>query len=72
MRHCWMRIAAAVLPVAAAVGAATPVVPRAISPVFHQLIAFSLPPPFKVAFEKTTEGFYIREHVPQGETVDEW
>ncbi|HWZ62449.1 MAG TPA: hypothetical protein VNX02_05460 [Steroidobacteraceae bacterium] len=72
MRHCWKRIAAAVLPVAATVGVAAPVVPRAISPVFHQLIAFSLPAPFKVAFEKTTDGFYIREHVPEGETVDEW
>lgn len=72
MPHCRMRIAATVLPLAAAVGIAGPVVPRAISPVFHQLVAFSLPPPFKVAYEKTTDSFYIREHVPEGETVDEW
>ncbi|MGP8034905.1 MAG: hypothetical protein ACLPQ6_12305 [Steroidobacteraceae bacterium] len=72
MRHPWMRIAAALLPFAAAPGSAGPAAPRTISPVFHQLVAFSLPPPFKAAYEKTTDSFYIREHVPEGETVDEW
>jgi hypothetical protein len=72
MRHPWMRIAAALLPLAAAPGSAGPAAPRATGPVFHQLVAFSLPPPFKVAYEKTTDSFYIREHVPEGETVDEW
>ncbi|HSY05483.1 MAG TPA: hypothetical protein VK803_06020 [Steroidobacteraceae bacterium] len=46
-----------------------------ISPVFHQLVAFSLPPEFKSAnatYEKTSGFFYIREHVPQGESVDHW
>lgn len=47
----------------------------AISPVFHQLVAFSLPPEFKssnAAYEATKGTFYIREYVPQGETVDRW
>lgn len=45
---------------------------RTISPVFHQLVAFTLPAPFIPAFEKTKANFYIREHVPAGETVEEW
>ena len=46
-----------------------------ISPVFHQLVAFSLPPDFKsrnAAYEQANGFFYIREHVPQGESVDHW
>jgi hypothetical protein len=46
-----------------------------ISPVFHQLVAFSLPPEFKsvnATYEKTSGSFYIGEHVPQGESVDRW
>ena len=46
-----------------------------ISPVFHQLVGFSLPPEFKsvtAAYEKSSGFFYIREHVPQGESVDHW
>jgi len=72
MRRSWTVFAAALLPLAALPGIAGPAAPRAISPVFHQLVAFTLPAPFKVAFEKTTDSFYIREHVPEGETVDEW
>ncbi len=81
MRHIWMLSAAALMLAAAAAGAAGPdaadtaaksAVPRAISPVFHQLVVFSLPPPFKAAFEKSSNGFYIREHVPDGQTVDDW
>jgi hypothetical protein len=82
MRHFRVLTAAALLLAAGAPCAAGPaaaesaakpgVVPRTISPVFHQLVVFSLPPPFKAAFEKTNNGFYIREHVPQGQTVDEW
>jgi hypothetical protein len=45
---------------------------REIAPVFHRLVAFTLPAPFKVAFERTTGNIYVREHVPEGETVDEW
>jgi hypothetical protein len=47
-------------------------VPTAISPVFHQLVLFSLPAGFKAAFEKTNGSFYIREHIPEGESVDKW
>lgn len=46
-----------------------------ISPVFHQLVAFSLPPEFKsqkATYEHNSGTFYIREHVPEGETVDKW
>ena len=45
---------------------------RVIAPVFHRLVAFSLPPPFKLGFERTTGNVYVREHVPEGETVDNW
>ena len=45
---------------------------RVIAPVFHRLVAFSLPPSFKVSFERTTGNIYVREHLPEGETVDEW
>jgi hypothetical protein len=45
---------------------------RVITPVFHRLVAFTLPPPFKASFQRTTGNIYVREHVPDGETVDEW
>lgn len=45
---------------------------RVVTPVFHRLVAFSLPAPFKEGFERTTGNIYVREHVPEGETVDEW
>lgn len=45
---------------------------RVITPVFHRLVAFTLPAPFKMSFERTTGNIYVREHVPAGETVDEW
>jgi hypothetical protein len=45
---------------------------RVVAPVFHRLVAFTLPPPFKLAFERTTGNIYVREHLPEGETVDEW
>lgn len=68
-----------VLPAAGAAparGADAPETPggaeRVIAPVFHRLVAFSLPRPFKVTFERTTGNIYVREHVPEGETVDEW
>jgi hypothetical protein len=43
-----------------------------ISPVFGQLVRFSMPATFVAASEKTVEHFYIREAVPRGETVDAW
>jgi hypothetical protein len=43
-----------------------------ISPVFSQLVRFSMPSKFVPAFEKTRENFYIREAVLKGETVNAW
>lgn len=68
----WMLFAATLLPLGIAPAAAGDPAPRTVSPVFHQLIAFSVPPLFKVGSEQTTDTFYIREYVPQGESVDEW
>lgn len=45
---------------------------RVVTPVFHRLVAFSLPSPFKVSFERTTGNIYVREHVPEGQTVEDW
>jgi hypothetical protein len=45
---------------------------RVIVPVFHRLVAFTLPRSFKMSFERTTGNIYVREHVPAGESVDEW
>jgi hypothetical protein len=45
---------------------------RVITPVFHRLVAFTLPAPFRMSFERTTGNVYMREHVPAGESVDEW
>jgi|HubBroStandDraft_1064217.scaffolds.fasta_scaffold131886_2 hypothetical protein len=73
-----MRIRPAQLIMLALAGAAlTGAVPAdtSISPGFHQLFAFSLPPEFsgaKAAYEKATGIFYSREYVPQGESVDHW
>ena len=44
----------------------------AISPIFGQLVAFSQPLGFVVAFEQPTADRYIREAVPNGETIDDW
>jgi len=46
MRRTRMRIASALLLLAAAPGIAGPAAPRSITPVFHQLISFTLPAPF--------------------------
>jgi hypothetical protein len=57
--------------------AESPVEPRlvAITPVFAQLVMFSLPPEFKSqkpTYEKNSGSFYIREQVPEGETLGKW
>jgi len=45
----------------------------AISPIFGQLVRFSMPPAFApVSFEKTNGPSYIREAVLKGETVEAW
>ena len=43
-----------------------------ISPVFGQLVRFSMPANFKAVSENTKEAFYIREAVLKGETVTQW
>jgi hypothetical protein len=71
MRHLALLIAPALLLVAREPAQAASAQPTVVA-VFHQLVAFSLPAPFKLAFEETRRGFYTREHVPEGESVDEW
>jgi len=47
----------------------------AITPVFAQLVMFSLPPEFKSqkpTYEKNSGSFYIREQVPEGESLGKW
>ena len=47
----------------------------AVTPVFAQLVMFSLPPEFKSqkpTYEKNSGSFYIREQVPDGETLGSW
>ena len=46
-----------------------------VTPVFTQLVMFSLPPEFKspkATYEKNSGSFYIREQVPDGETRGKW
>jgi hypothetical protein len=43
-----------------------------ISPIYGQLVRFSMPPTFVPVFEKTNGPSYIREAVLKGETVEAW
>lgn len=43
-----------------------------ISPVFHQLVAFTLPAHFHAVYERANGAFYIREHLPEGESLEKW
>jgi hypothetical protein len=43
-----------------------------ISPIFSQLVAFSMPSSFVTAYENTNGPNYIREAVLKGETVKDW
>lgn len=45
---------------------------RVISPIFGQLVSFSMPSNFVVVFENTKGGHYIREAVLKGETPERW
>jgi hypothetical protein len=45
------------------------------TPVFSQLVAFSLPPEFRSTrptYEKNSGSFYLRQQVPDGETAAKW
>jgi len=55
--------------------AQTAAAPRLATPVFSQLVMFSLPSEFKSSkptYEKNSGSFYIREQVPEGETAAKW
>jgi hypothetical protein len=52
--------------------AAAPAAFTAISPIFSQLVMFSLPASFTTVFEQPSNAQYIREAVLKGETVDKW
>jgi hypothetical protein len=43
-----------------------------ISPIFSQLVMLSLPKGFTTVFENTNDGYYTREAVLYGETVERW
>lgn len=73
MHHAHSLLAALFLALIAADAAPAPGSgQRVVTPVFHRLVAFSLPAPFKLGFERTTGNIYVREHVPEGQTVDDW
>ena len=44
----------------------------AISPIFSELVMFSLPKGFRTVFERTSGKNYVREAVVEGETVERW
>ena len=65
------------VPVALAGGSLAMAEPQltAVMPVFTQLVMFSLPAEFKSSkptYEKNSGSFYIREQVPEGETLGKW
>lgn len=57
---------------ASAASAEGPPAFTAISPIFSQLVAFSMPQTFVVIGENTKDVSYIREAVLKGETADHW
>ncbi len=50
----------------------TPAAQPVISPIFGQLVMFTLPAGFKTVFEQPSADRYIREAVLNGESVDRW
>jgi hypothetical protein len=63
-------LAALVLPTAAETE--RPKALTVISPVFSQLVTFSMPFNFAVVYENTRGAHYTREAVPKGETAERW
>jgi hypothetical protein len=53
-------------------GAAAPAAFRVISPIFGQLVTFSMPANFVVVAENSNGPSYIREAVLKGETINRW
>jgi len=70
---CWL--AASAQPSLAQNAAPKLAMPRSvtvISPIFGQLVRFSMPSGFVTVFENTKGPNYIREAVPKGETAEQW
>jgi hypothetical protein len=67
-----MAASAALLATAASAQSPAPTAFTVISPVFGQLVAFSMPSGFVVVSENTNGSNYIREAVLKGESVDRW
>lgn len=42
------------------------------TPIFSELVMFTLPAGFKIAFTNTNGNSYIQESVPNGESTDQW
>ena len=81
IRRLSIRIAVRLAPIAAICGplalAESPAEPHlaVVTPVFTQLVMFSVPPEFKSqkpTYERNSGSFYIREQVPDGETPGKW
>jgi hypothetical protein len=64
--------AAPVMPSRAEGPAGAPASFTVISPIYGQLVRYSVPAAFVTVSEDTKDAFYIREAVPKGETVAAW
>ena len=74
-RGAWLALLAMSGGALAVAGSASEPHLAAITPVFAQLVMFSLPPEFKSpkpSYEKNSGSFYIREQVPEGESLGKW
>jgi len=63
-------LAALALPLSAR--AESPAIFKVISPIFSQLVTFSMPANFVAVFENTSGPHYTREAVLKGETAERW
>src|SRR3954470_20406350 len=73
-RATWKAIGglSALLAAASLTHAQAPPAFTVISPIYGQLVRFSMPPNFVVVYENAKDGNYIREAVRKGETVQAW
>ena len=70
---CWLAVSAQPSLAQNAVPKMTmPASVTVISPIFGQLVRFSMPSGFVTVFEDTKGPNYIREAVPKGETAEQW
>jgi len=68
----WLAALVGLLASSAAAQGPAPAAFTVISPIFGQLVTFSLPAGFVTVFENTKGPSYLREAVPKGETVERW